>query len=467
MKNQMLLGHKIDQYFDDMLAALGALVSIPSVCDTSSRQKPFGQPCREALDYILNLAGRLGLTTANVNYYAGEASYGTGNSYIDILTHVDVVPAGDGWNTDPYEMVKKGSFLYGRGTADDKGAAIASLYALKALKDAHVTGNYCLRTVFGCGEEIGSNDLDVYYRKRGYPVMGFTPDCSYGICGSEKGILCADFSVPHSRCSVVKSFHAGLAVNAVPDRAHAEIFCSNIQYDKLKAAIQGNSGFSIRKEGDLAFLNAVGKAAHGAEPELGENAASKLIHLLYEVFTRDELGLLLTFAAEKIGLEYDGSSLGIRMADKESGPLTLNAGIVAVQDGTELISADIRYPVTASKEMIINQLRQNATAYQVTVTEIKHMAPLHIPAESFMISAMSDAYRAVTGENCNIYSTGGGTYARHARNTVAAFGPVFPDEPPSNAHGPNEHIELGHYLKHSRICLEAMYRLFTAPISVQ
>ena len=469
MKNQMLFGHNIDQYFDDMLTDLEAFIAIPSVCDTALGEKPFGRPCRDALDFILNLAKKLGLPTVNVDYYAGEASYGKGESYIDVLTHVDVVPAGEGWESEPYEMIQKGNKLYGRGTADDKGAAIAALYALKALKNAGIEGNYCLRTVFGCGEEIGSDDLDVYYRKRGYPVMGFTPDCSYGICNSEKGILRVDFIAPHSKKSAVRVFQAGLAVNAVPNKAYAEITCSDLQYEALLSLTNGApgcvdaTGISLIREGGTANITALGKAAHGAEPELGENAASKLIKLLYEVYTPEELGSLFQFAAENIGLEYDGSTLGIRMEDKESGALTFNTGIVKVQDGMDILSADIRYPVTASKEQILMRLNETAAAYQISATEVNHMAPLHVPADSFMISAMSDAYQAVTGKRCHIYSTGGGTYARHAHNAVVAFGPIFPDEPPSNAHGPNEHIELTHYLKHSRICLEAMYRLFTAP----
>ena len=55
---------------------------------------------------------------------------------MDVLTHVDVVPAGDGWDTDPFQMVIKDGMAYGRGVSDDKGAAIVALYCLKALKDA-------------------------------------------------------------------------------------------------------------------------------------------------------------------------------------------------------------------------------------------------------------------------------------------------------------------------------------------
>lgn len=462
MKNQMLFGSRIDAYFDDILADLAKLIAIPSVCTDSYAEKPFGTACGDALDFILETARRLGLSTENIDYYAGEARLGEGTDYIDVLTHVDVVPAGDGWTTDPFTMTQKGNRLYGRGTADDKGAAIAALYALKALKDAGIRGNYCLRTVFGCGEEIGSDDLNVYYSRRGFPKMGFTPDCSYGICNSEKGILRIDFSAPHPADSVIRQIHAGNAVNAVPNQAFAEIFCTETQYRSLAELTHDRPDFKLNMENGLLHITASGKAAHGAEPQLGENASAKLLLLLHQTFTPVELGPLFTFAAEKIGMEYHGSSLGIQMEDQESGPLTFNLGMVACEDDTEVLSVDIRYPVTVEKTAITSRLLEAARPYDITVTEVNHMAPLHVPDDSLLVRTLSGAYEAVTGDICNIYSTGGGTYARHAKNAVAAFGPVFPGEPSSNAHGPNESIDLENYRLHCRVCLEAMYRLFTA-----
>jgi succinyl-diaminopimelate desuccinylase len=45
--------------------------------------------------------------------------------------HVDVVPAGEGWNTNPYEAVEKDGFIYGRGTQDMKSGVAAFTQALK------------------------------------------------------------------------------------------------------------------------------------------------------------------------------------------------------------------------------------------------------------------------------------------------------------------------------------------------
>ncbi len=45
--------------------------------------------------------------------------------------HVDVVPAGKGWDTDPYEAVEKGGYIYGRGAQDMKSGLAAFIQAVK------------------------------------------------------------------------------------------------------------------------------------------------------------------------------------------------------------------------------------------------------------------------------------------------------------------------------------------------
>ena len=49
--------------------------------------------------------------------------------------HVDVVPAGDGWSSDPFVLTQKDGYLYGRGTQDMKSGVAAFMQACKEVKD--------------------------------------------------------------------------------------------------------------------------------------------------------------------------------------------------------------------------------------------------------------------------------------------------------------------------------------------
>ncbi len=51
-----------------------------------------------------------------------------------IASHMDIVPPGDGWDTDPFEMKVEGNKATGRGVLDNKGPLVSSIIALEILK---------------------------------------------------------------------------------------------------------------------------------------------------------------------------------------------------------------------------------------------------------------------------------------------------------------------------------------------
>jgi len=63
------------------------------------------------------------------------ATVGEGKPRLVVACHTDVVPAGDGWATDPFEALEKEGRLYGRGTSDDKGPLAAMLLVMRRLKE--------------------------------------------------------------------------------------------------------------------------------------------------------------------------------------------------------------------------------------------------------------------------------------------------------------------------------------------
>lgn len=75
----------------------------------------------KALEFFLALAERDGYQTRNIDNYAGDFEFGQGDEVLGIFAHLDVVPAGSGWETDPYKPVIKDNRIYARGSSDDKG----------------------------------------------------------------------------------------------------------------------------------------------------------------------------------------------------------------------------------------------------------------------------------------------------------------------------------------------------------
>lgn len=465
----MLFGEKILDYWDDILRDLGKLVAVPSVAGQPENGHPFGDQCAKALDTVLELAEGYGLKSKNVGYYAGHAEYGEGQGNAVVMAHVDVVPAGvlvngryEGWNTDPFTLVIDGNHAYGRGVADDKGAAIVALHCLRALKDAGVKGNRKLRVIFGSGEEVGMGDMAHYFESEQLPDMGFTPDSCYGICHCEKGIM--NFKVTGQNDSkLIKSLASGTVSNAVPSKAECEIACSEAEYEMLvHAAGEAPIEIAVTRTEDGASLLAKGQAAHASTPWNGKNAASYLIELLVDVFGGEKVGAFFRFIHEKIGLTSDGSLLNVKLSDEPSGPLTFNLGLVHADETGCSLTVDIRYPATKNGKEISDTIAKGVEPYGLTFTLLSDAAPLYLPKESDLITLLSGAYKDVTGEACNVFSMGGGTYARQMHGNGVAFGPGFPDQEDVHEHDVNEQIELDRFQLHAKICLESMYRMLTA-----
>lgn len=112
------------------------LISIPSIYEDSlNPTMPFGKNINTSLEYMLQLGRKLGFNTKNLDGYAGYIEFGTGDTLIGIIAHLDVVPADNTWTYPPFEGTVENGNLYGRGSIDDKGPIISSIYAMKYVMD--------------------------------------------------------------------------------------------------------------------------------------------------------------------------------------------------------------------------------------------------------------------------------------------------------------------------------------------
>lgn len=449
----MSFGEKIMEYKEDMIADLNELIAIKSISGTDA--------CQDAINWMINKATKYGLKAEKIGDMACHIELGEGGKLCGVLSHLDVVPEGNNWNSLPFELSVGDGYMYGRGIADDKGAALVNLYCLRVLKDLGIEGKNTVRAIFGIDEERGMHDMDEYFSLQPIPDLSFTPDAEYGICKSEKGILQLELYADTHDGTTLTQLHSGKAVNAVPDTAYALLDCTeneDHQLARLADAREGSFEFYYTIDGMMVLSR--GKAAHASTPEKGLNAATSLIELLTSNFGLQTMGTIPSFISHYIGTERDGVMLGIKMHDKESGALTVNVGTVHIDEGYATCTLDIRYPVTADGEEILEKIKERADREGVHVKVLEHNSPLNVAADSDIIRLLSEAYESVMGTKPRLYSSGGGTYARKLGGKGVAFGPLFEGEE-SNMHNANECMSVEKYFKHAQICMEAIYNLYT------
>lgn len=191
-ENEKRLLRQIDAFVkrshEDILQDVKTLVDIKSVQGEPAPGAPFGMGPKRALEAALEIASGMGLFTRNCEGYAGYADLpGKSEKQIALITHLDVVPEGSGWTGDPFCMTLRDGFAVGRGTADDKGPAVITLYAAKFFKEQGVKLPYTLRVLFGTNEETGMQDVDYYLAHYPQPAFCFSPDARFPVGYAEKG----------------------------------------------------------------------------------------------------------------------------------------------------------------------------------------------------------------------------------------------------------------------------------------
>ena len=448
----------VDALKPQLLSTLRQNIQIPSVQGDAEDGAPYGASVRESLVHVLDTARKLGFRTENMDGHLGWCEYGEGDEMVAVLGHLDVVPAGDGWSCDPFGGELRDGKIWGRGTTDDKGPAIASLFALAALRDSGLPIRRRIRILFGCNEEAGSDDIKYYLANGGeIPVMGFTPDGEYPVINGEKGIINVTFSHANIQAGDVRllSIHGGTAPNVVPAHACAKLACPRELAQRLANLSAPQVRFTATDYG--LFVEAEGESAHGSTPELGKNAIGRLLLALDTLPLSGEVANAVHFLAATLGMETDGASAGIALHDAVSGGLTLNLGVINGDEHRLSLKINYRYPVTKGYADCAPILNGKFASAGFTLDSEVHKAKLYVPADSPLVSTLLRVYREQTGLEDQPKSIGGGTYAKALPNIVA-FGPIFPGEE-VREHKPDEYISVDSLMRNAQIIAAAVYEM--------
>ena len=448
---------EIKEVLEPMAKDISDICKINSVESEPLEGMPFGEGPAKALQAALDIGKRMGFETENFDNYVGHVDFGDGEDMIGILGHVDVVPAGEGWEHDPWGGEISDGYIWGRGTVDDKGPMIVCLYALKILKDKGVKLNKKVRMIFGTNEETNWGCMNYYLNnvKPKFPSASFSPDASFPVTYAEKGIYQFNL-IKNINTNITVS--GGNAFNAVPSIAEALV--PSVNKDDVLSVIpslETKCTFTVTECDGKVKITSLGKGGHAAELQEGINAVSGLMELLSKLNLNDEISEVLKFYENKIGNTIYAEKLGIANED-ESGHLTLNIGKISIENNKAVISCDIRIPVTDNLDRVRNFVKTVAQENGFIYEECAAETPLYIPKDSPLVTTLMDAYKDITGDVTAVpITSGGGTYSRTINNCVA-FGCILPDQE-DTIHQANERLKLEHMEKWLEIYIEAIYRL--------
>jgi acetylornithine deacetylase/succinyl-diaminopimelate desuccinylase-like protein len=365
---------------------------------------------------------------------------GTVDDTVLLYGHLDKQPEFDGWEDGlgPWEPVMRGQRLYGRGGADDGYAVFASLTAINAIKEQGLPHARCVVLIETC-EESGSYDLPYYIDKLGdrlgSPSLVVCLDSGAGnydqlwCTTSLRGVLVANLTVE----VLTEGVHSGDASGIVPSSFRVlrhllsrleDPETGTIVPEQLHVEIPTDRAAQATKVADV-----LGPLVHTCFPFAGETRA----------VSRDLAGLVLNRTWRPALSVVGGDGL----------PPVANAGNVLRPKTTVKLS--LRLPPTLSTDVaaeLLPRLLCEDPPYgsRVTLTDMDAGGGWNAPPVApWLEEALSRASNSFFGADA-VYMGEGGSIP-----FMGMLGEKFPDAqfmitgvlgPQSNAHGPNEFLDI-------------------------
>lgn len=436
---------KIKGYFElhkqEMLDDIMSAIRIPSVNGPEQPGMPFGEENARILAFATALGKELGMKAEILENKVAIIDLNDASTQLDILAHLDVVPAGDGWTvTEPFVPVIREGRLYGRGSSDDKGPAIAALYAMKAVIDLDIPLSKNVRLILGADEETACRDTEYYYSKYKEAPCSFSPDAEYPLINIEKGGLYTKYSAEWKEDKTLPrliSLKGGTAGNVVPNRAEAVIegldgeiikdICAKAEKETgIQLHVASNTGISSDSPENGNCIRwtifATGTGTHASTPWDGNNALTGLLQAVVKLPLAESDGFRTLKGLAEIfpHNDYYGEAAGVAQKDEISGVLTLGTNVVNYQAAGLTGRIDCRAPLCASKESVLDVLNAKLAAAGIQIDPDSSMTPPHhVPEGRPFIQTLLRCYEQVMGEQGHCMAIGGGTYAHHLENGVA------------------------------------------------
>lgn len=404
--------------FDLFIDDLKSLIACKSVKSSPKENAPFGLGVKSAFDTFIKIANGMGFKVINYDDYIGEITVGSGEE-LGIIGHLDVVPEGSGWNTDPYTLTEIDDTFYGRGVLDDKAPLLLCLYAIKDLLDEGVEFNKKVRFFIGLDEETDWQDVNYFKEHYGFPKYGISPDGNFPVVYAEKGLNKVTFHLPKFKS--FSNIAGGTTFNAVCGKCYVKPHFTP-DAEELK-------NFDLTFDGEN--IVSIGKSCHGSRPWLGVNAMKKLFE--YMVCKGEDLQNALDYLFNDKAKIFD--------IKNEQGMVTLSPNIVSEDDMGVHILCDVRVPAPKT----LKELYPILDGFNIPYTPEIHREPLLVPKESEFVQTLLRAYNNATGENAEPESMSGGTFA-YVFEQGCAFGPEFKGMD-SGIHEANERAKKSELLR--------------------
>jgi len=439
----------LERYFEQHRAQLvqdiQQLISIRSVRSEPLPGMPFGQGPAVALCHTLALAEHLGFCVRNFDSYVGAVDLNGQETSLGILVHVDVVEEGPNWTFPPFVGTLCEDKIYGRGATDDKGPAIAALYAMAAVKELGIPLRRNARLLVGADQEGGLEDLAYYLRQQASPPVIFAADGSFPIINAEKTALRASFSArwqEETRLPCITSVQSEGRINLIPAEAVAIVLGLEVglvrEFCDQVARVTG-AAFSVSAQGPEVQIRVQGVGGPAFAPEQGINALTALLTALAAMPFSDSEGFQRLQNIIRIFPHGDhlGRAAGIAARHEQLGELTISLSRFEYTPTGLCGTVDSRAPLLDMPDCAIGRLGRKLQRFGIDLQESGSPTAEHASPSSEFVRLLLRICQDYSGQPGCCLHKGKVTYMHSLEGGVCS-GCGLPGSGEGHAHGSDE-----------------------------
>lgn len=515
----------IDANRDEQILSTQNLVKIEAFNEAAHTAYPV-EGVERALNFILDRAREMGFRTVLHEWEGVPNARGPLYAYVEfgpedapemimILTHLDTVPPGSlkSWTMGgPFEgriVDRNGeNHIVGRGAFANKGPAIASLYALRAIKDSDIQLDRRIRLFFGTTWNYGGGQCVAAYAAKAiageeeWPVFGFSPTSgSFRPAFIEKGciVLIVGNNVDHNNARVrLTHLYGGTAINVVSDNSRATLEGSPGDLAEVRAAFVqaiAERGWDLTalpilisdgSDGRLT-INVTGRAAHSGRAWAGIGANNRMMYLLSRAPFEEDWQIIAEKITELLPPDEDalnmGMALGIHEGSvEENSSVTVNMGLIRLTENM-YVHVNIRYAGSGADELTGVSHRSGEEIKSIVDAKFEAAGlervitgggePYTVPVDSAVMTKLLRAYENATGVSVEpgiVYNGGyAAAWCEIEIDTEKFFGPRIVSwgiEGGVGMHGANESMSVERLIEGTKIMARAMVYLATEVIDV-
>ena len=448
----------IEEYEPQLVEDTITFVNINSEQGEPKPNAPFGIGPRKMLDKVIELGRQKGFYTTDYN--VGVISLASKNSQPDlgIWLHGDVVPAGPGWEFEPYNATIYKGCIIGRGATDNKGQLSCVFNTFKIFKELGIELKYNPAIYVGSNEETGCLDIEGVPGNpdaKGFinvcipPRLSLVPDSSYPIGYGARGMTSLYIK---SKTPFSFSLTAGLDEN--PGLATAKIN-GKVDFDVLKDC--------KIEYGKNTVVTSFTPPRHTSSPDPNGNMITNICQALLssEVLTDNERTVLELFKLCSVNVH--GENFNVDVKSEIMSTTTVYAKTIRNVDGFPELELRVRYPIEITYEQILEKISKIAQSFGCTVRGDYPHKPYINDVDNEVVKALTKVANDVTGRDDKPYINGT-TYAQHLPNAYI-YGMEGCDKPKEfkeghgSAHGLDESVSIERLKRSMRIYARALLTL--------